>query len=98
MLMESRGAHVRATGQYLDVQRLGEVRMQMAQGRGNPGELALLLHQRPQHIGLGPAQRDEQQLPQPRLAHDLAFQWVVQATQQAFDTPTHGVIEHCAGH
>ena len=98
MLMKGRRTHVRATGQRLDVQRFGVMRMQMTERRRNPGELPLLLHQRPQHIGLRPAQRDEQQFTQPRRPHDLAFQRIVQATQQPFHTTTHGIVEHRRGH
>ncbi|MNO83894.1 hypothetical protein D3C76_752200 [compost metagenome] len=98
MLVKGRRTHVGATGQGLDVQRFGVMRMQMTEGCRDPGELPLLLNQCPQYIGLRTAQGDEQQLTQTRLPHDLAFQRIVQATQQPLDTTAHGVIEHCRGH
>ena len=65
MLVEGRGAHVGAAGQGLDVQRLGVVLVQVIERSRNPGELPLLLHQRPQRIGLGPAQSGKEQLAHP---------------------------------
>ncbi|VVN74281.1 hypothetical protein PS685_05214 [Pseudomonas fluorescens] len=98
MLVKSRRTHVRAAGQGFDVQRLGVMRMQMTERCRDPGELALLLDQRPQHIGLRSAQGDEQQFAQSGLSHHLAFQRIVQATQQPLDTPAHRIVEHCRGH
>ncbi|MOA59545.1 hypothetical protein D3C78_1841950 [compost metagenome] len=70
------------------------MRMQMTDRRRHPRELPLLLDQCPQHIRLRPAQRGEQQFTHPSRPKNLAFQRIVQATQQALDATAHGIVEY----